>query len=107
MPGLIAGVTEFGLFIELEGYFVQGLLHISELGSDYFHFHARESALVGEKSGRRFTLGDQLQVKVVDVMPSQGKIDLLLVEPDNQAQSSRRSKLKGQKGKQRGSRRRR
>ena len=78
--GTVAGVTEFGLFVELKGYFVQGLLHISNLGQDYFNFEARSLALVGERSGLRFGLGDELQVTIRDIDPPQGKIDLVLAD---------------------------
>jgi ribonuclease R len=77
--GLVMSVTEFGLFVELSGFFVQGLVHISELGQDYFRFHAGSMTLVGDRSGRRFGLGDELKVRLVDVQPAVGKVDLQLV----------------------------
>jgi ribonuclease R len=70
--GVIMGVTEFGLFIELSGFYVQGLLHISELGSDYFQYRPETQALVGERSGRRFRLGDDIQVILRGADPEQG-----------------------------------
>ncbi len=76
--GVIASVTEFGLFVDLDTYYVQGLLHISNLGSDYFNFDARAFALVGERSGRKFRLGDRIEVIVNDIDPPQGRIDLSL-----------------------------
>ncbi|MCZ6710917.1 MAG: ribonuclease R [Gammaproteobacteria bacterium] len=76
--GVVMGVTEFGLFVELSGFYVQGLLHISELGSDYFQYQPIAQALVGDRSGRRFGLGDQLAVTLVEVQPSQGRLDLRL-----------------------------
>ncbi|MEZ7819218.1 MAG: ribonuclease R [Pseudomonadales bacterium] len=76
--GTIATVTEFGLFIEIEEYYVQGLLHISDLGSDYFRFDRRNQCLYGERNGKRFTLGDEIEVLVVNVEPPQGKIELRL-----------------------------
>ncbi|MEM9622610.1 MAG: ribonuclease R [Pseudomonadota bacterium] len=78
LPGIVAGVTDFGLFVEIDNYFIQGLLHISSLGSDYFHFQARSLSLVGERSGRRFSLGDPLQVVITDIEPAQGRINLEL-----------------------------
>ena len=78
LNGIVAAVTEFGLFVELEGYYLQGLLHVANLGSDYFHFKAQSFSLVGERSGRQFRLGDKLKVVVAEVEPSQGKVDLLL-----------------------------
>ena len=79
LAGTIAGVTEFGLFVDLDGFFVQGLLHISDLGHDYFRYDSRKQSLIGDRSGKRFTLGESLQVTVANVEPPQGKIELQLV----------------------------
>jgi ribonuclease R len=79
LPGTIAGVTEFGLFVDLDGFFVQGLLHISDLGHDYFRYDPRKQSLIGDRSGKRFTLGESLLVTVANVEPPQGKIELQLV----------------------------
>ncbi|HBF61942.1 MAG TPA: ribonuclease R, partial [Gammaproteobacteria bacterium] len=81
--GTIAGVTEFGLFVDIEGYFVQGLLHISDLGADYFRFERAQQCLVGERNGKRYGLGDRIQVLVANVEPAQGKIDLRRVRQDS------------------------
>ena len=93
--GIIAGVTEFGLFVELEGYFVQGLLHISDLGADYFRFERGQQCLVGDRNGKRYGLGDRIQVVVAGVEPAQGKIDLRRVRPGSRpgaAQSHKSAK---------------
>lgn len=109
--GIIAGVTEFGLFVELDGYFVQGLLHISNLGQDYFHFHSRSLSLVGERNGRRFALGDRLSVVIRDIDPPQGRIDLVLEATGKSAQqdtvpgSGKRGEAKLKKSKKSSSRR--
>ncbi|MGE0625032.1 MAG: ribonuclease R [Pseudomonadales bacterium] len=76
--GVVMGVTDFGLFVELKGFYVQGLLHVSELGSDYFQYQPQSLSLVGERSGRRFTLGDEFPVVLVDAIPEQGRLDLRL-----------------------------
>jgi len=93
--GVIAGVTEFGLFVDLQGYFVQGLLHISNLGQDFFNFDSRAMALVGERSGKRFALGDHIDVVIRDIDPPQGRIDLVLEgsaeKPDRGRRKGRRS----------------
>jgi len=79
MAGRIGGVTEFGLFIELEGFYVQGLVHVSELGQDYYRFHPHAMALVGDRSGQSFRLGDAVRVRIREVRPALGRIDLELV----------------------------
>jgi len=99
--GVVMGVTDFGLFVELSGYYVQGLLHISELGKDYFRYEPRAMALVGESSGRRFTLGDKLRVRLVAAAPAQGKLDLVLdgkAPAAGKASRSSRRRGTGRKG---------
>jgi len=88
--GVVMGVTEFGLFVELSGFYVQGLLHISELGGDYFQYQPVAQALVGDRSGRRFALGDRLEVRLVEVQPSLGRLDLQLAHAKPGASSTGR-----------------
>ena len=76
--GTIAGVTGFGLFVALDDVYVEGLVHISELPSDYFHFDAAKHQLLGERSGKRYRLGDRLKVKIVRVDLETSKIDFVL-----------------------------
>ena len=78
--GVVTGVTDFGLFVQLEGMQVDGLVHVATLGRDYYRFEEDRRALVGERSGQRFTLGDRLKVRVTRVDPSERKIDFELVE---------------------------
>ena len=78
IDGLVAGVTEFGLFVDLRGYFIQGLLHVTNLGNDYYKYYPNRVALVGESSGQGFSLGDSIRVKIASVEPTQGKIDLII-----------------------------
>jgi ribonuclease R len=75
--GTITGVVPFGLFVTLDDYFVDGLVHISELGRDYFQFDPVHHALLGERSGKRFRLADRMTVKLVRVDLDQRKIDLV------------------------------
>jgi len=93
--GVVMGVTDFGLFVELKGFYVQGLLHISELGADYFQFQPQSMSLVGERSGRRFQLGDELRVVLREAIPEQGRLDLL---PQKPAGSGTAGKGKGRDG---------
>ncbi len=85
--GVVMSVTDFGLFVELSGFYVQGLVHISNLGQDYFRFHSASMTLVGDRSGRRFGLGDELEVRLVEVQPAAGKVDLELLGKTGEAGS--------------------
>jgi ribonuclease R len=76
--GTVVAVTDFGVFIELDKIFIQGLLHVSNLGDDYFEFYPAAMSLVGERSGRRIKLGDKMQVILADVDVESRKIDLLV-----------------------------
>nr|WP_235963450.1 ribonuclease R [Marinomonas colpomeniae] len=76
--GIVTAVTSFGLFVELQGLFVDGLVHISGLGQDYFVHDMEHQAIIGERTGRVFRLGDTLKVKVANVNLEQRKIDLSL-----------------------------
>lgn len=89
--GVISSVTGFGLFVALDNVYVEGLVHISELPSDYFHFDATKHLLLGERSGKQYRLGDRLQVKLVRVDLETSKIDFVLAEP---AKKPARSKTK-------------
>jgi ribonuclease R len=75
--GSITGVTPFGLFVTLDDYFVDGLVHISELGRDYFQFDGARHQLIGERTGKRFRLADRMTVKLVRVDLDTRKIDFV------------------------------
>jgi len=73
--GVISSVTSFGLFVELTDIYVEGLIHITNLGDDYYHFDPIQYSLTGEHYGERFRLGDLLRVKVAAVNLDERKID--------------------------------
>ena len=75
--GVVVGVTEFGLFVRLAEALVQGLVHVSNIGRDYYHFMPESMALVGQSSGERFALGDELEVVLRDVSVETRRIDLV------------------------------
>ncbi|MGH7470468.1 MAG: ribonuclease R, partial [Longimicrobiales bacterium] len=75
--GTISGVAQFGVFVLLDEYYVDGLVHVSSLEDDYYSFFEEQYALVGEHSGQRFRLGDRVRVQVVAVHLEARKIDFL------------------------------
>jgi ribonuclease R len=75
--GTITGVTAFGLFVMLDNYYVDGLVHISELGRDYYRYEANRHMLLGERTGKRYRLADRIKVKLVRVDLETRKIDLV------------------------------
>lgn len=77
--GIISAVTSFGFFVELAEIYVEGLVHISNLGQDYFHFDPTSHRLLGERTNTTYRLGDSVKVKVVRVELDEKKIDFELV----------------------------
>ncbi|MEQ1599215.1 MAG: ribonuclease R [Methylotenera sp.] len=77
--GTVAGVTSFGVFVALDGVYVEGLVHVTELGNDYFNYDKARHEMVGERTGVRFRLGDRLTVKVARVDLETSKIDFSLI----------------------------
>ena len=77
--GVVASVTRFGMFVELTGIYMEGLVHISALPSDYYHFDQASQRLVGEHTRKTYQLGDAVRVKVARVDLDDRKIDLEIV----------------------------
>ncbi|MGO4699924.1 ribonuclease R [Dyella sp. 2RAB6] len=77
--GTVTGVTSFGLFVELKESKVSGLVHISQLSNDYYHFDPIRHLLKGERSGAQFRLGDHVRVQVLRASLEDRKIDFRLV----------------------------
>ncbi len=78
--GVISAVTSFGLFVELTGIHVEGLVHITNLSRDYYRFDQAAQALTGERTGRQYHLGDTIVVRVAAVNLEDRKIDFNEVE---------------------------
>ncbi len=78
--GSISSVVPFGIFVALDQVFVEGLVHVSDLGRDYFHFDEKAHAMVGERTGARYRLSDRVRVQLVRVSLDQNKIDFRLAE---------------------------
>ena len=75
--GTISGVTAFGAFVTLDQVYVEGLVHISELGSDYFHYDPIRHCLLGERTKQQYRVGDRLRVKLVRADLESNRIDFV------------------------------
>ena len=78
--GIVSSVTSFGIFVELKDIYVEGLVHITALHNDYYHFDPAGHRLTGEHSGVVFRLADRVRVRVQRVDLDERKIDLELAE---------------------------
>ena len=76
--GVISTVTNFGMFVRLQELHIEGLIHISSLGQDYYQYDEKRLRLVGENTGVKYHVGDLLSVKVAAVNLDEKKIDLVL-----------------------------
>ncbi|MEI2375673.1 ribonuclease R [Priestia megaterium] len=76
--GIISSVTNFGMFVELENT-IEGLVHVSDLTDDYYRYDERHYAMIGEKTGNVFRIGDEIEVKVADVNKDERSVDFIIV----------------------------
>lgn len=80
--GIISSVTNFGLFVELENT-VEGLVHVSYMTDDYYHFSEKHQALIGERTGVVYRIGEEVHVRVVNVNVDEHSVDFELVKKNN------------------------
>jgi ribonuclease R len=80
--GVITSVTAFGFFVMLNEYFVEGLVHVTTLKNDYYHYDEQSHCLFGERSKKRYSLGDHVKIVVARVSLDERKMDFSLVLTD-------------------------
>jgi ribonuclease R len=78
VDGVVTGVTDFGLFVNLEAYFISGLLHVSDLPGDRYFLIQGTNTLKGKRTGKSFKLGQKIKVKIVAISPLDRKINLVI-----------------------------
>lgn len=81
--GVVSSVTNFGLFVRLDEYQIDGLVHISNLGDDYYNYDSQKGLLIGENTRTIYRLGDKVQVRVKSVDLDERKIDLNLIAAES------------------------
>lgn len=91
--GVISGVTNFGIFVELAEVYVEGLVHITTLPDDYYQFDALKHVLQGERTNRQFRLGDSVKIRVARVSLDDRKIDFVLAETIDRAEKGKGGRL--------------
>ena len=99
-PGVISGVTRFGIFVQLPELFVEGLVHVSSLRGDYYHYNQEGQTLIGERTHQTFGMGEQVKVKVARVDVDERKIDFELLS-HSPIKGSQSRKTKSRKTKSR------
>ena len=89
--GKISGMANFGIFVTLDDIHIEGMVHVSDLGEDYFNYHPETLSMIGERSGVQFKMGDRVVIKVARADLDTSKIDLVLVS-GGESRSSRKAK---------------
>ena len=102
--GRISGLTNFGLFVTLNDLYIDGLVHISDLGEDYFNYRPEIMAIEGERSGVQFKMGDAVVVRVASANLDTGKIDLSLISGGEKSAKADRKPRESSNRNSRGSR---
>jgi ribonuclease R len=92
--GIISSVTSFGIFVELQAIYVEGLVHVTALGNDYYRYDPARHRLLGDRTNQIYRLGDLVTVKVVQVNLDERKIDFELVQKQS-VLDKRRNRGKG------------
>jgi ribonuclease R len=85
--GIISGVTKWGLYVVLNDTLSEGMIHISKLGNDFFNFDEKKYAIVGERTGKKYTLGDPIKVKIEKIDLDKKAIDMVIAEETGSAGS--------------------
>ncbi|MCK5726151.1 MAG: ribonuclease R [Thiotrichaceae bacterium] len=93
--GIITAVTNFGLFVELNDIYVEGLVHVTALDSDYYHYDPIAHVMTGERTGRQFRLGSPMQIQVARVDLDERKIDFVLPGAENKPPQKKKTNTKG------------
>lgn len=96
--GVVSSVTSFGMFVELENT-VEGLVHVSYLTDDYYHFDERSYALIGERTGNVYRIGQEVKVKVIHVNMDEHVVDFELVSTQATQKKSHKNQSKKKKKK--------
>lgn len=100
--GIISSVTNFGMFVELSNT-IEGLVHVSYMTDDYYHFDDRQYAMIGERTAKVFRIGDEITVRVINVNKDERAIDFEIVGMKDNRQRERGEKriFKAEPGKNR------
>ena len=102
--GLIVSIRPMGMFVQIGAYLIDGLVRVSTIEDDYYLFEERTHALIGERTGRTFRLGDRVRIQVVRADRALRQIDLLLVESEGEEAGAGRQEAgigKGRRGRAR------
>ncbi|PAV28621.1 ribonuclease R [Virgibacillus profundi] len=94
--GVISSVTNFGLFVELENT-IEGLVHVSHLTDDYYHHDERSHAMIGERTGNIYRIGDEVEVRVISVNTDERAVDFEMIRAEKPKKKPKKGKAKQQR----------
>jgi ribonuclease R len=88
--GVISGVTNYGMYVEINDLLVEGMIHVRNIGDDYYEHDEKRYSLVGRRTGKVFRLGDSIAVKVISVNVENREIDFACVDSEQPPRKKRR-----------------
>lgn len=88
--GIVSGVTNYGIFVELTDSLVEGMVHVKDLDDDYYTYDVKQYALKGRHTGKQYRLGDKVKVQLIRVNPEERQVDFVVVSDESEANRSRR-----------------
>ena len=83
---VVTGITDFGLFAEIDGFYVSGLIHVTDLPGDRYFYDRDANLLKGKRTGKTYRLGQNIKIKIANVTPQERKITLI---PDRRSGNKR------------------
>jgi ribonuclease R len=95
--GVVTGVTNFGVFVQLPEFQIDGLVHVTSLGNDYYRYDVGSQSLIGDRSGTRYSLGDKLTIVVSKVDLDSKRIDFQLVDQGGAGRPAKGRKKKNKR----------
>jgi len=95
--GVITGVTSYGFFVRIDRMGVEGMVRMSTIDDDYYHFDEQHYRIIGRRNGKIYQLGDKIKVGVMKVDKTASEMDLYIVIDEKQKKSKSKSKPKSKK----------
>jgi ribonuclease R len=77
--GIISGITNFGMFVELSNILAEGLVKLRDMDDDFYFYDEKNYALIGKRTGKKYRLGDKVSVRVIRIVEEKRGIDFLLL----------------------------
>ena len=83
-PGIVSGLTDWGIYVEIVENKCEGMVSIKSIADDFYEFNEEEYMIIGRQSGKKFEIGDEVNIEVMTANLSRRQLDYRLVEPEEE-----------------------